>query len=121
MSKVNARTLCAGFASLRCMVSQDLLLRARIARIFFVHTVMKKKIYIGPIIKQKLNESPYSVAQFAREIGRSRVSVYDLFKEKSIDIDLLCKISKLLRYNFLDLYIKDIQNSVNENHVIKKP
>ena len=68
---------------------------------------MKRNIDIGPIIRQKLKESPYTVAQFAREIGLSRKSLYDLFKNKSIDIDLLCKISELLNYNFLDLYLND--------------
>ena len=68
---------------------------------------MNRNIYIGPIIRQKLDESPYSVAQFAREIGLSRKALYDLFKNKSIDIDLLCKISELLNYNFLDLYLND--------------
>ena len=75
---------------------------------------MNKKVYIGPIIRQKLDESPYSVAQFAREIGRSRKSVYNLFKDKSIDIDLLCDISELLNYNFLDLYINDTEASPTE-------
>ena len=68
--------------------------------------IMNKKIFIGPIIKQKLDESPYTVAQFAREIGHSRKYVYNLFEDKSIDIDLLCEISELLNYNFLNLYFE---------------
>ena len=75
---------------------------------------MNKNIYIGPIIKQKLEESPYSVARFAREIGRSRKSAYNLFKAKSIDTDLLCHISKLLKYNFFNLYT-NITKSLDEN------
>ena len=80
---------------------------------------MNKDLYIGHIIRQKVDESPYSIAQFAREIGHSRDSVYDLFKMKSIDIDLLCKISKVLMYNFLDLYIEEIRNYLSEPHTIK--
>lgn len=72
-----------------------------------------KNIYIGPIIKQKLYESPYSVAQFARKIGRSRKSVYDLFKDKSIDVDLLCRISVLLNYNFLHIYTMAIRQRIS--------
>ena len=68
---------------------------------------MNKNIYIGPVIKQKLDESPYSVIRFALEIGRSRKSVYNLFKIKSIDTDLLCQISKLLQYNFFILYTNE--------------
>jgi len=77
---------------------------------------MNKKIYIGPIIKQKLDESPYSVAKFALEIGRSRKSVYNLFKVKSIDTDLLCQISKLLQYNFFMLYT----NKTEEGDCLEK-
>ena len=69
--------------------------------------IMKRDIYIGSIIRQKVKESPYTFAQFAREIGCSRKALYDLFKNKSVDTDLLCKISELLNYNFLDLYLND--------------
>ena len=80
---------------------------------------MNKELYIGDIIRQKIDESPYSVSQFAREIGRSRDSMYDLFKMKSIDVDLLCKISELLMYNFLDLYKEEIENSLSEQRSVK--
>ena len=66
-----------------------------------------------------VDESPYSVAQFAREIGRTRESMYDLFEMKSIDIDLLCKISVVLMHNYLDLYYEEVQNSINENRLTK--
>ena len=77
---------------------------------------MNKNIYIGPVIKQKLEESPYSMVRFAQEIGRSRKSVYNLFKIKSIDTDLLCQISKLLKYNFFILYTNETDSeSLDEN------
>ena len=75
---------------------------------------MNKKIYIGPIIKQKLDESPYSVAQFARKMNFCRKTVYNIFERKSIDINLLLDISEILNYNFLDLYISDSETSPTE-------
>ena len=71
---------------------------------------MSRDIFIGPIIKQKLDESPYSVIRFALEIGRSRKSVYNLFKVKSIDTDLLSQISKLLQYDFFMLYTNNTED-----------
>ena len=76
---------------------------------------MNKFFFIGPIIKQKFDESPYSVARFAREIRRSRKYVYKLFEVKSIDTDLLLEISELLNYDFINLYIKDTETSPVEN------
>ena len=67
---------------------------------------MDSNVYIGSIIRQKVDESRYSVTQFAEEIGLTRPSAYNLFKKKSVDIDLLFRISKLLNYNFLDLYFE---------------
>ena len=74
-------------------------------------------IEIGPIIKQKLIKSRYTPTQFKNEIGLSRQTVYNLFKKKSIDIDLLCEISILLGYDFLELYNEYVRNNINGGRV----
>lgn len=61
-----------------------------------------KNIHIGSIIRQKLEESPLSVAEFAFQINRTRTTVYDIFNRKSIDVDLLLSISEVLNYNFME-------------------
>ena len=61
-----------------------------------------KHIHIGSIIRQKLMESPLSIAEFASRINRTRTTVYDIFERKSIDVDLLLRISEVLDYNFLE-------------------
>lgn len=61
-----------------------------------------KHIHIGSIIRQKLMESPLSIAEFASRINRTRTTVYDIFERKSIDVDLLLRISEVLQYNFLE-------------------
>lgn len=61
-----------------------------------------KNIHIGSIIRQKLEESPLSIVDFASQINRTRTTVYDIFKRKSIDVDLLLSISEVLNYNFLE-------------------
>lgn len=61
-----------------------------------------KNIHIGAIIRQKLEESPLSIAEFASQINRTRTTVYDIFHRKSIDVDLLLCISEVLQYNFIE-------------------
>lgn len=61
-----------------------------------------KNIHIGSIIRQKLEESPLSIAEFASQINRTRTTVYDIFNRKSIDVDLLLSISEVLDYNFME-------------------
>ncbi len=64
-------------------------------------------VHIGNIIRRKLAESPMSIAEFAERINRTRPTVYDIFNRKSIDVDLLLKISEVLDYNFLEeVYVK---------------
>jgi len=66
-----------------------------------------KNIHIGSIIKKKVMERSLSVKEFADRINCERTAVYHIFKQKSIDIDKLIKISEALNYNFLyEVYLK---------------
>ena len=68
-----------------------------------------KDIHIGKIIKEKLEEKSISIAKFACGINRDRTTVYNIFKQKSIDIELLIKISEILDYDFIhQVYFPDI-------------
>lgn len=67
-----------------------------------------KNVHIGSIIRAKLEESSLSIAEFAERINRTRPTVYDIFNRKSIDTDLLIKISEVLGYNFLqEVYLEN--------------
>lgn len=49
-----------------------------------------------------------SIAEFATRINRTRPTVYDIFNRKSIDTDLLIRISEVLHYDFLrEVYLKE--------------
>ena len=75
-----------------------------------------KNVHIGSIIRTKLEESQLSIAEFAERINRTRPTVYDIFNRKSIDTDLLIKISEVLGYNFLqEVYLEDISKKENTN------
>ena len=58
------------------------------------------EIHIGKLIKTKLDESDISVVRFAKAINTTRENAYGIFKRKSIDTELLLRISKVLNYNF---------------------
>ena len=58
-------------------------------------------IHIGSIIKQKVEESPFTIKEFADKINCERTTVYHIFKHKSIDIERLIKISEVLNYDFI--------------------
>lgn len=64
-------------------------------------------IHIGSLIRQQLDKSNISYKEFARSINCERQSLYYLFSCKSIDIDRLILISKVLNFDFLrNIYLE---------------
>ena len=65
-----------------------------------------KNIHIGSVIKQKLKESSMSNEEFADKINRERTTIYDIFARKSVDSELLFRISEVLNFDFYnELYL----------------
>jgi transcriptional regulator with XRE-family HTH domain len=62
-------------------------------------------IHIGKIIKDTLKSKNIDVADFASKINYTRGNAYKIFNKKSIDTDLLIKISKVLDENLFFHYI----------------
>lgn len=71
-------------------------------------------IHIGEKIKKKSKELRVSASELAKRINTTKQNVYQIFKKKSIDTDLLRVISEALRYNFFDLYKEDLKSLVLE-------
>ena len=70
-----------------------------------------KNIHIGSIIRQKVEESSFTIKEFADKINCERTTVYHIFKQKSIDVEKLIKISEVLDYNFIsEVYQKQDSN-----------
>ena len=61
-------------------------------------------VAIGKLIQKRLKERGMSNAEFARRINTHVRNVYDIFRRKSIDTDLLATISKALEYDFFGYY-----------------
>ena len=65
------------------------------------------EIHIGKKIQYVFSQSGLTVSQFARMLEVNRTSIYKIFESKTINIDLLCKISDVLHYDFLlEFYVK---------------
>lgn len=65
---------------------------------------MVNAIHIGIIIKDELCRQNIPVSLLAKKINRSRNVIYDIFKRKSIDTELLTEIGKVLNCDFFSLY-----------------
>lgn len=65
---------------------------------------MVNNIHIGKAIKAELQDQGRSVKWFAEKLCYERTNVYNIFRRKSIDTDLLYRISEILEHDFFDLY-----------------
>lgn len=57
-------------------------------------------VHIGEEIRKELHRQERTISWFARKLFCDRSNVYDIFKRKSIDTDLLMRISNILEYDF---------------------
>ena len=67
-------------------------------------------VHIGELIKQTLKQRHKSVVWFAGELSCSRTNVYKIFSKPSIDSSDLLRISKILDYDFFEIYSKELKN-----------
>ncbi len=66
-------------------------------------------IHIGKIIEAELHRQERSVTWFANKLYCDRTNIYSIFKRKSIDTELLLRISGILGHNFFSYYIVELQ------------
>lgn len=70
-------------------------------------------MHIGQLIKQKMEEEGKTVSWLARNLSYCRTNVYKIYDKKSIDTDLLMRISALLEYNFFLDYTNEFDKNVS--------
>lgn len=76
-------------------------------------------VHIGKKIKEILESQERTPAWLAKKINCERTNVYYIFKQSSINTDLLLKISVALHHNFFNYYteefiISDLSNIFTE-------
>lgn len=65
-------------------------------------------VHIGQKIKEVFESKGMTVVEFAKRINTSRENVYGIYKRKTLDVELLFKISEVLEYNFFQYYINPV-------------
>ena len=58
-------------------------------------------IHIGSRIREVLVKKQMTISEFAGRISRDRTTLYNIFKRKSLDIELLLLISNALDFDFI--------------------
>ncbi|MDR1345409.1 MAG: XRE family transcriptional regulator [Bacteroidales bacterium] len=72
-----------------------------------------KQLEIGQLILQKLKEEERSQAWLAKKMGRHRGYVMHLLEKNDIYVNDLTEISKILNYNFLELYASRVNEELS--------
>lgn len=86
-------------------------------------------IHIGQLIAKRIRELKISKTQLASRLGTSRQNIWMIAARKSIQVDLLAKLSVAINYDFFQHYalksndaIKiDMQTLIDKKEEEKKP
>ncbi|MBQ9077540.1 MAG: XRE family transcriptional regulator [Muribaculaceae bacterium] len=70
---------------------------------------------IGSLIKEELQRQERSVSWFARKLSCDRSNIYRLFQKRSIDTDLLIRISSILDRDFFS----EISETIQEKRLLQ--
>lgn len=60
------------------------------------------ELHIGRLIKEVFDASGMSISTFADKLNKERTDVYSIFKRRTMDFELLQRVSEVLNHNFLD-------------------
>ncbi len=74
-------------------------------------------IDIGNEIKKELKRQERSVSWFARKLYCDRSNIYSIFKRKSLDSDLLWRISRILEHDFFKEYSESLEEDIRESKI----
>ena len=75
--------------------------RCYVIELHVVKAILGMAYHFGAEIRKVLKEKGMTVAEFARRINKSRENAYDIFRRKSLDMELLSAISEVLDYDFI--------------------
>lgn len=87
-------------------------------RRFFYNNMAVYNLHIGQLIKTVFERSGMTVSDFARQLNCERTNVYTIFKRRTIDVELLVNISKILEYNFFEDVLKETNLNTKTTHDI---
>lgn len=59
------------------------------------------ELHIGKMIRERVEQRGISVEWLARQLCCERTNVYSIYRRRSVDTDLLLRLSRILEYDFL--------------------
>lgn len=68
---------------------------------------------IGELIKRELSRQERTVVWFANRLSCDRTNVYRIFSKRSLDTELLARISIVLGHNFFADIASELDNSLS--------
>lgn len=68
---------------------------------------------IGELIKRELSRQERTVVWFANRLSCDRTNVYRIFSKRSLDTELLVRISIVLGHNFFADIASELENSLS--------
>lgn len=80
---------------------------------------MLGEMRIGSRIHSELKQQGRSVQWLAKKLGLQRTSLYYIFRQNSIDLELMLRISFCLNYNFVQ-DVADVYQAQYLNHNLKQ-
>jgi hypothetical protein len=75
-------------------------------------------VHIGEKIRQRTKQLRIGPTELGRLINTSKQNVNGIFKRRSIDSDLLKKLSKALEYDFFQYYLSEDTKALNEDQAV---
>ena len=63
---------------------------------------MDENFHMGKLIRAELDRQEHSVSWFARKVQTEYSNCFYIFKRQIVDVDLLMRISIVLRHNFFN-------------------
>lgn len=68
---------------------------------FFIPVMEQEKVHIGRMIQEELRRQGRTVTWFAQNLPCDRSNAYKMFRNETIDLSQLIRISKMLDHDFL--------------------
>jgi hypothetical protein len=78
---------------------------------------MKDELHIGATVKSVLTKQGRKASWLAKQLPCERTYIYRIFKKETLPVQQLYKISKILDYNFLELYGQDLKKNIGNQNI----
>ena len=72
----------------------------------------RKPIDIGQCIKAQLERQGKTTVWLAAQLGCHRTNLYKIYEKRTIDTGILLRISKIMGYDFFQLYSEEINEQM---------